>query len=74
MLKYITKSNILLTQQKSDQEEALEVAVQCLESVYNCEQSDGESSNDPLSQIDIFQLYLDSVSSSPEKKEQGEEI
>lgn len=66
--------NFTTNQQKSDQEEALEVAIQCLDSVYNGELSDADNTSDPLSQIDLFQLFLTSVSSSPEKKEQGETL
>lgn len=65
-------THFALHSQKSDQEEALEVAIQCLDSVYNGEQSDADNASDPLSQIDLFQLFLTSVSSSPEKKEQAE--
>lgn len=50
------------------------MAIQCLDSVYNGEQSDADNASDPLSQIDLFQLFLTSVSSSPEKKEQGETL
>lgn len=78
MLRIFGKSHMtdefLTKQQKSDQEEALEVAIQCLDSVYNGEQSDADNTSDPLSQIDLFQLFLTSVSSSPEKKEQGETL
>lgn len=72
--KPIWLTNSRQIQQKSDQEEALEVAIQCLDSVYNGEQSDADNASDPLSQIDLFQLFLTSVSSSPEKKEQGETL
>jgi hypothetical protein len=41
-----------------------------LESIYNDEHS-GDASSDPLAQIDLFELFMNSVSSSPVKKEQG---
>lgn len=60
-----------------DSRESLEVAIQCLENVYEVgQESEGDNSHDnPLNHIDLFEVYLNTFTNvSPERKQEAENL
>jgi small glutamine-rich tetratricopeptide repeat-containing protein alpha len=76
--KYFVKSFIrFLNQQISTKEqesaESLEVAIQCLENVYELDES--APTDHPMSKADLFEVFLNTfVSVSPERKAEAEQL
>lgn len=60
----------------SDSRESLEVAIQCLENVYDIGQEEGDNSQEnPLNHIDLFDVYRSTVTDvSPERKQEAESL
>lgn len=60
----------------SDSRESLEVAIQCLENVYEIEQEEGDNSQEnPLNHIDLFEVYRGAFTNvSPERKQEAENL
>lgn len=61
----------------SDALESLEVAIQCLENVYELNDEggagSGDDTNNPLSNFDLYELYSNALLNvSPERKEEAE--
>lgn len=60
----------------SDSRESLEVAIQCLENVYEIGQEEGDNSQEnPLNHIDLFEVYRSTFTNvSPERKQEAENL
>lgn len=65
----------------ADTSESLEVAVQCLETAYNLPvevATDAASAvltiTDPMTHVDLLQLFLDSCAGHPERKREAEQV
>lgn len=60
----------------SDSRESLEVAIQCLENVYEIGQEEGDNSQEnPLNHIDLFEVYRSTFTNvSPERKQEAEKL
>lgn len=61
----------------SDSRESLEVAIQCLENVYEIGQEEGgdKSEENPLNHIDLFEVYRSTFTNvSPERKQEAENL
>lgn len=60
----------------SDSRESLEVAIQCLENVYEIGQEEGDNSQEnPLNHIDLFDVYRSTFTNvSPERKQEAENL
>ncbi|XP_065095765.1 small glutamine-rich tetratricopeptide repeat-containing protein beta-like [Ochlerotatus camptorhynchus] len=60
----------------SDSRESLEVAIQCLENVYEIGQEEGDNSQEnPLNHIDLFEVYQGTFTNvSPERKQEAENL
>lgn len=62
----------------SDSRESLEVAIQCLENVYEIgQEAEGDKSDqeNPLNHIDLFEVYRSTFTNvSPERKQEAENL
>lgn len=60
----------------SDSRESLEVAIQCLENVYEIGQEEEDAKSDnPLNHIDLFEVYKSAFTNvSPERKQEAENL
>lgn len=60
----------------SDSRESLEVAIQCLENVYEIGQEEGDNSQEnPLNHIDLFEVYRSTFTNvSPDRKQEAENL
>lgn len=60
----------------SDSRESLEVAIQCLENVYEITQEEGDNiQENPLNHIDLFEVYRSAFTDvSPERKQEAENL
>lgn len=80
--KYFVRSfirflNQQLAEKSSDSAESLEVAIQCLENVYELsdESSAGLSEDHPMANVELYDLFLNTyVSVSPERKAEAEQL
>ncbi|XP_055638500.1 small glutamine-rich tetratricopeptide repeat-containing protein beta-like [Toxorhynchites rutilus septentrionalis] len=60
----------------SDSRESLEVAIQCLENVYEIGQEEGDDGKDnPLNHVDLYEVYRSTFTNvSPERKQEAENL
>lgn len=72
---FIKFLNQQIQSKPSEQAESLEVAVQCLESCFELNQNEEETTANPLNNVDLFELFCNIyVTVNPDRKAEAEQL